>query len=137
MCFDSALLTATSLSIEWDSVKVLELRRVLLHVNRGLRLNPNRGHLEPLSGNISSHWWRLCRSGIGFLLIEIGIGFRNSGSSRRWSSRLEPLSRWWWWCVHKFGRIRLLLLCRRRSVCGVDGQECQAASLICRRRKSI
>ncbi len=46
MCFDSALLTATSLSIEWDSVKVLELRRVLLHVNRGLRLNPNRGHLK-------------------------------------------------------------------------------------------
>ena len=46
MCFDLALLAATSLSIERDSVEVLELGRVLLDVNWSLRLNPNRGYLE-------------------------------------------------------------------------------------------
>ena len=46
MCFDLALLAATSLSVERDSVEVLELGRVLLDVNWSLRLNPNRGYLE-------------------------------------------------------------------------------------------
>ena len=46
MCFDLALLASTSLSVERDSVEVLELGRVLLDVNWSLRLNPNRGYLE-------------------------------------------------------------------------------------------